>query len=75
MKIQKANLHRKTEDEIKQGIKDLEERGFKLIIKKQLHSDGKCFTKDKYGHFSFKANSDSVCWYARLEREVSQCSF
>lgn len=72
MKIQKANLHRKTIQEIDQAIDDLLKRGFKLITKKQLHSDGKSFTKDKYGHFSFKGNSDSVCWYARLEREVSQ---
>jgi hypothetical protein len=69
--IQKANLHRKTIQEIDQAIDDLLKRGYTLITKKQLHSEGKCFTKDKYGHFSFKANSDSVCWYAQLEREVS----
>jgi hypothetical protein len=65
-------IHRKKEKEMTQAIKDLTDRGFKVIYGPVYkESTGKQFSRDSYGRAIFLNSTQNSVWIAKLQRVKS----
>lgn len=71
--IQQTTLRRRKEHEMLQSIKDLEQRGFKVIFGPvEVTSVGKTFTRDRnhYNRAKYQQTHHNASWIAKLVRTI-----
>ncbi len=65
-------IRRQRENEINQAIADLENRGFTLKDKNQIHHEGRVYKRSYYGRYKYEDNTSSSVWVARLGKEIAK---
>ena len=67
--MQPIVISRRQKHEAEQAIKDLQARGFEIVAPlREVFSDGKEFSRDRYKRHTFIQNTPNSCWMAKLRR-------